>query len=44
MTGCSPTASSSATARSFGHPDAVRIAVPDADGLDRLDRALTATE
>lgn len=26
---------------SFGHPGAVRIAVPDADGLDRLDRALT---
>lgn len=29
---------------SFGHPDAVRIAVPDADGLERLDRALTATQ
>ena len=28
----------------FGHPDAVRIAVPDADGLDRLDRALSAAE
>ncbi|WP_436794790.1 aminotransferase class I/II-fold pyridoxal phosphate-dependent enzyme [Actinospongicola halichondriae] len=25
---------------SFGHPDAVRIAVPDADGLERLARAL----
>lgn len=29
---------------SFGHPDAVRIAVPDADGLERLDRALTTTD
>jgi histidinol-phosphate/aromatic aminotransferase/cobyric acid decarboxylase-like protein len=29
---------------SFGHPDAVRIAVPDADGLERLDRALTVTD
>lgn len=29
---------------SFGHPDAVRIAVPDADGLARLDRALSVTE
>lgn len=29
---------------SFGHPDAVRVAVPDADGLARLDRALTASE
>lgn len=29
---------------SFGHPDAVRIAVPGPDGLDRLDRALTATD
>jgi histidinol-phosphate/aromatic aminotransferase/cobyric acid decarboxylase-like protein len=29
---------------SFGHPAAVRIAVPDADGLARLDRALTASE
>jgi histidinol-phosphate/aromatic aminotransferase/cobyric acid decarboxylase-like protein len=28
----------------FGHPDAVRIAVPDADGLERLDRALCATD
>lgn len=28
----------------FGHPDAVRIAVPDADGLERLERALTTTE
>jgi histidinol-phosphate/aromatic aminotransferase/cobyric acid decarboxylase-like protein len=27
---------------SFGLPDHVRIAVPDADGLDRLDRALRA--
>ena len=27
----------------FGHPDAVRIAVPDADGLERLERALSAT-
>jgi threonine-phosphate decarboxylase len=25
----------------FGLPDGVRVAVPDADGLDRLDRALT---
>lgn len=29
---------------SFGHPDAVRLAVPDADGLERLDRTLSATE
>ena len=28
---------------SFGHPDAVRIAVPDADGLRRLELALTVT-
>lgn len=28
---------------SFGHPDAVRIAVPGPDGLKRLDHALTAT-
>ncbi|MCO8128154.1 aminotransferase class I/II-fold pyridoxal phosphate-dependent enzyme [Acidimicrobiia bacterium EGI L10123] len=28
----------------FGHPDAVRIAVPDADGLERLERALSATD
>jgi threonine-phosphate decarboxylase len=28
---------------SFGLPDHVRIAVPDASGLDRLDRALRAT-
>lgn len=28
----------------FGHPDAVRIAVPGADGLERLDRALSATD
>jgi histidinol-phosphate/aromatic aminotransferase/cobyric acid decarboxylase-like protein len=27
---------------SFGLPDHVRVAVPDADGLDRLDRALRA--
>lgn len=29
---------------SFGHPDAVRIAVPGPDGIARLDRALTDTE
>jgi len=29
---------------SFGHPDAVRIAVPAADGLARLETALSATE
>lgn len=29
---------------SFGLPDLVRIAVPDAHGLERLDRALTAIE
>ncbi len=29
---------------SFGHPDAVRIAVPSADGLARLESALNATE
>lgn len=28
---------------SFGHPDAVRIAVPDADGLGRLAGALSST-
>ena len=28
---------------SFGLPRTVRIAVPDADGLDRLDRALDRT-
>jgi hypothetical protein len=27
---------------SFGLPDHVRIAVPDAEGLERLDRALAA--
>ncbi len=29
---------------SFGHPDAVRIAVPDADGLDRLASALAVLD
>jgi len=29
---------------SFGHPNAVRIAVPSADGLARLETALNATE
>ncbi len=29
---------------SFGHPDAVRIAVPGPGGIERLDRALTLTE
>jgi histidinol-phosphate/aromatic aminotransferase/cobyric acid decarboxylase-like protein len=29
---------------SFGHPDAVRIAVPGPDALERLDRSLTETE
>lgn len=29
---------------SFGHPDAVRIAVPGPDGIARLDRALTDTD
>ncbi len=29
---------------SFGHPDAVRIAVPNADGLARFETALNATE
>ncbi|HUG74365.1 MAG TPA: aminotransferase class I/II-fold pyridoxal phosphate-dependent enzyme [Acidimicrobiia bacterium] len=29
---------------SFGHPDAVRIAVPSADGLARLETALAANE
>jgi histidinol-phosphate/aromatic aminotransferase/cobyric acid decarboxylase-like protein len=29
---------------SFGHPNAVRIAVPSADGLGRLETALNATE
>ena len=28
----------------FGHPDAVRIAVPGAGGLEQLDRALSATD
>ena len=34
--------SSSASCASFGLADHVRIAVPDGDGLDRLDRALAA--
>lgn len=29
---------------SFGHPDAVRVAVPDADGLERVEHALSSSE